>query len=82
MQLRFLVIDPGTDNDHCPAMQVDEMTGDLVFVGETVTDPNDLAQLQESSGISPNESGVRVPARMRKVILEALRELEDDPTVP
>lgn len=82
MRLRFLVVDPGTDGDHCPAMHVDEETGDIVLVGETVTGPSDLAQLRRSSGIRPNESRVRIPARMRKPIMEALRELEDDPTVP
>ncbi|MFF0577612.1 hypothetical protein ACFY19_11175 [Streptosporangium saharense] len=82
MRLRFLVIDPNTEGDHCPAMQVDEETGDLVFVGETIDDADDIAQLQASSGISPSESGVRIPRRMRKLILEKLRELEEDPTIP
>ncbi|MDP4501088.1 hypothetical protein [Nonomuraea turcica] len=82
MRLRFLVIDPNTEGDHCPAMQVDEETGDLAFVGETILDENDLAQLRASSGISPWESGVRIPRRMRRLILEKLRELEEkDPTV-
>ena len=63
-------------------MQVDEMTGDLVFVGATVTDSSDLEQLRQSSGVAPGESGVRIPARMRKLILEALRDIDEDPTVP
>ncbi|MGW4795361.1 hypothetical protein ACWEPC_23405 [Nonomuraea sp. NPDC004297] len=83
MRLRFLAIDPQTEGDHCPAMQVDEETGDLAFVGETITDGSDLAQLRATSGISPSESGVRIPRRMRRLILEKLRELEaEDPTVP
>ncbi|MEV4364852.1 hypothetical protein [Nonomuraea sp. NPDC049625] len=83
MRLHFLVIDPQTDGGHCPAMQLDEETGDLAFVGETITDPDDLAQLQASSGISSGESGVRIPRRMRRLVLEKLLELEaEDPTVP
>ncbi|MGW4965450.1 hypothetical protein ACWEPL_50215 [Nonomuraea sp. NPDC004186] len=83
MRRRFLVIDPQTEGGHCPAMQLDEETGDLAFAGETITDPDDLAQLQASSGISPGESGVRIPRRMRRLVLEKLLELEaEDPTVP
>jgi hypothetical protein len=82
MRLRFLVIDPDTGGDNCPALQVDEEPADLVFVGETITDPDDLAQLRESSGISENETAIRVPARMTKPILEALRGIVEDPTIP
>jgi hypothetical protein len=63
-------------------MQVDEVSGDLVFVGETITDSMTLAQLMSTSGISDMETAVRVPARMRKLILEALRDIDADPTVP
>ncbi|WP_052423365.1 hypothetical protein [Nonomuraea candida] len=82
MRLRFLVIDPTTGGDNCPAMQVDEETGDLVFVGETITDSRTLARLTSTSGISESETAVRVPVRMRKLIWEALRDIDDDPTVP
>jgi hypothetical protein len=33
MALRFVGIDPETDVQHCPAVFVDEDTGDLVFTG-------------------------------------------------
>ncbi|RJL23186.1 hypothetical protein D5H75_32935 [Bailinhaonella thermotolerans] len=82
MRLRFLVVDPNTQGDDCPAMQVNEETGDLAFVGETITDPDALTQLSASSGIKESETAILIPARMRKLILEALRELEDDPTIP
>jgi hypothetical protein len=51
---------------------VDYETGDLVFQGWTVTDPKMLADVAEHSPIADNESVVRLPARMRAIIQEAL----------
>jgi hypothetical protein len=70
--LRFLAIDPETDGDNCPALFLEEETGDLLFQGWTVTDPNTLAESGKHSPIADNESLVRLPARMRAIILEAL----------
>jgi hypothetical protein len=72
MALRFLAIDPETDTDHCPAVFVEEESGDLLFQGWTVTDPETLAEVDGHSRIADSESVVRVPARMRAIILEAL----------
>jgi hypothetical protein len=72
MGLKFIAIDPDTDTDHCPAVFVEEETGDLLFQGWTVTDAATLAEVGEYSRIADNESVVRVPARMRVIILEAL----------
>ena len=33
MALIFITIDPETDSDHCPAVFVEEETGDLLFQG-------------------------------------------------
>jgi hypothetical protein len=33
MALIFIAIDPETDSDHCPAVFVEEETGDLLFQG-------------------------------------------------
>ncbi|MER5651154.1 hypothetical protein [Streptosporangium sp. NPDC002524] len=74
MRLRFLTIDPDTNGDECPAAFVDEETGDLVFQGWAVTDPDDLAQVSQHSRIAENESVVRLPAHMRAAILEALND--------
>lgn len=38
MARRFIAIDPGTDTEHCPAVFIEEETGDLLFQGWTVTD--------------------------------------------
>jgi hypothetical protein len=72
MALIFVAIDPETDSDHCPAVFVDEETGDLLFQGWTVTDAEMLAEVSRHSPVADNESVVRLPARMRAIILEAL----------
>jgi hypothetical protein len=41
MALIFVAIDPNTNGDHCPAVFIEEETGDLLFQGWTVTDPAD-----------------------------------------
>ncbi len=72
MALKFLAIDPDTDTDHCPAVFVEEETGDLLFQGWTVTDQATLGEVDAHSQIADEESVVRIPARMRTIILEAL----------
>jgi hypothetical protein len=72
MALKFIAIDPNTDQDHCPAVFVEGETGDLLFQGWTVTSPATLAEVDGHSPIADNESVVRLPARMRDIILEAL----------
>ena len=49
MALIFITIDPETDSDHCPAVFVEEETGDLLFQGWTVTDPATLAEVSRCS---------------------------------
>ena len=72
MALRFLAIDPGTNGDNCPALFLEEETGDLLLQGWTVTDPVVLAESSTHSPLGETESLVRLPARMRAIILEAL----------
>jgi hypothetical protein len=72
MALTLITIDPETDSDHCPAVFVEEETGDLLFQGWTVTDSATLAEVSRRSPIADNESVVRLPARMQATILEAL----------
>jgi hypothetical protein len=74
MALIFIAIDPETDSDHCPAVFVEEETGDLLFQGWTVTDPATLTEVSRHSPVADNESVVRLPARMQATILEALNE--------
>jgi hypothetical protein len=72
MALRFLAIDPDTNGENCPALFLEEETGDLLFQGWTVTDPHVLADSGTHSPLADDESLVRLPARMRDTILEAL----------
>ena len=74
MALRFLAIDPDTNGDNCPALFLEEETGDLLFQGWTVTDPQTLDESGQHSPLADNESLVRLPARMRAIILEALND--------
>jgi hypothetical protein len=81
MGLRFIGIDPGSREDNCPAVFVDEDTADLIITGWTVTDPQTLAEVTSHSPIAAHESAVRLPSRMKKIILEAVRDSEG-PAVP
>jgi hypothetical protein len=76
MALRFIGIDPDTGGDHCPAVFVDEDTADLVITSSTVTDPPTLADVVSHSPIADHESTIRIPARMRHIVLEAVRGSE------
>lgn len=78
MDLRFVGIDPDTGDGHCPAVFVDKESGDLVFQGWAVTDLSDLAQASEYSPLCDDEGLVRLPARMRHIIMRALMEGRDD----
>ena len=72
MTLVFAGIDPDTGGDNCPAVFIDDETGDLIFQGWTVTDPKMLADVAKHSPIADDESVVRLPARMREIVQEAL----------
>jgi hypothetical protein len=72
MALRFIGIDPETGGDNCPAVFIDEETGDFLLQGWTVTDPDVLATIARRSPIADNESVVRLPARMRAILQEAV----------
>ena len=53
-------------------MFVDEETGDFLLQGWTVTDPDTLSDVARQSPIADNESVVRLPARMRPILVEAV----------
>jgi len=72
MALVFAGIDPDTGGDNCPAVFIDDESGDLIFQGWTITDPKMLADVAKHSPIADDESVVRLPARMRKIVQEAL----------
>jgi hypothetical protein len=72
MSLKFIGIDPETPGGGCPSVWVDEVTGDLVFQGAEVLDEGDRTLINERSPILPTERIVRIPARMRHIVREAL----------
>ena len=72
MALEFIGKDPESGADNCPAVFVDEETGDFLLQGWAVTDPDTLAQSGNHSPMADNESVVRLPARMRAILLEAV----------
>lgn len=73
MRLSFVGITPDTPVNECPAVYVDEDTGDFWFQGETVTDPAALAEVAGHSPIGANESIVKLPPIMASIIMEAIR---------
>lgn len=72
MTLRFVGIDPATNGGSCPSVWVDEETGDLFLQGWEVVDVATLSQIGAVSPIAANEKVVRLPARMRAIVQEAL----------
>jgi len=72
MRLSFVGITPDTPDSQCPAVFVDEATGEIWFQGETVTDPAELAEVARHSPIGASESVVKLPPVMRAIVMEAV----------
>ncbi|MFF7158113.1 hypothetical protein [Streptomyces sp. NPDC008139] len=70
MALRFIGIDPNTDEQNCPRVWVDEEAGEFVFQGWKAGD--DLEEQVRSTGPLPDHEGVvRIPVRMVHILREA-----------
>jgi hypothetical protein len=61
MALRFLAIDPDTNGENCPALFLEEETGDLLFQGWTVTDPVVLTESGTHSPLGETEGPCPAP---------------------
>jgi hypothetical protein len=72
MTVHFIGIDPDTDTGQCPAVFVDDESGDFLFQGDLITDAATLANVATHSPIATHEAVVRLPARMRTIIREAI----------
>lgn len=72
MRIRFVGIDPDTGGNNCPAVFVDEDTGDIWFQGDAVTDPAALAEVGKHSPLGETEAVVKLPPRMASIIREAI----------
>ncbi|MCD0453442.1 hypothetical protein LO762_30300 [Actinocorallia sp. API 0066] len=77
MPIVFLCIDPNTNGGNCPALFIDRESGDLLFQGDEETDAATRAATARHSPMGERETMVRIPARMRKLILEALSAAEN-----
>jgi hypothetical protein len=72
MQLNFVGITPDTPDNGCPAVYVDEETGDIWFQGEAVIDAAALAEVAHHSPVGPGEAVVKLPPVMTSFIVEAV----------
>ncbi|UNS98335.1 hypothetical protein MMF93_19165 [Streptomyces tubbatahanensis] len=80
MTLRFVGIDPDTDEDHCPTIWVDGDCGEMVIQGwkagtelRTACESNTPAR----GPIPGSEEVVRIPARMVPVLRKACDAIEN-----
>ncbi|MFD0901488.1 hypothetical protein [Actinomadura sediminis] len=76
--LEFYGKDDTSKNQGSPAVFVDRATGELLFQGWTETDAAVLDEISSYSRTASNESSVRMPARMKPVILRALEALDGE----
>jgi Family of unknown function (DUF6879) len=74
----FVGQDPGSGDEHCPAVFIDPNTGDFYFQGRIIKDPVVLAMIAEHGAIASDEAVVWLPARMRQIILDALNGFEGE----
>lgn len=72
MRLSFVGITPSTPDNQCPAVFIDEDTGDVWFQGEQITDPRALDEVASHSPIGAQEAVVKLPPVMKAIILEAI----------
>jgi len=72
MTLRFIAKDPTSNPGRCPAVFVDNTTGDLILQGWTVTDRATLGSAAADNPRADDETLIRLPARMRDVVRQAI----------
>ena len=61
MALQLRLLGTTSDEGKCPTLYEDLTSGDIVVQGYTVTDPEDVAQLQN---VLDGESFVRIPREL------------------
>ncbi|AEM87434.1 hypothetical protein [Streptomyces violaceusniger] len=75
MALRFIGIDPDTDEKNCPRVWVDDEKKELVFQGWKAGE--ELEDEVRSTGPLPDyEAVVRIPVRMVHILREACDAIE------
>ncbi|MEN8649230.1 hypothetical protein ABCR94_00910 [Streptomyces sp. 21So2-11] len=79
MTVRFVGIDPDTDEDHCPTVWVDTQTQELLFQGwkpDTATVTVCESTSPGRGSVPESEAIVRIPAQMVPMIREACDAVE------
>jgi hypothetical protein len=74
--VEFIGGDANSNANECPAVFVDPQTGDFLFRGKTITDPDVITEMNGHIGRADDESDVWLPARMAPIIREALEGYE------
>ncbi len=75
MALRFIGIDPNTDEKNCPRVWVDDEKNEFVVQGWKADE--ELQDEVRSTGPLPDhEAVVRIPARMARILREACDAIE------
>jgi hypothetical protein len=77
MSLRFIGKDPNSPDGDSPTVWVDDETKDLVVQGWKI-DRETEEQCLADGNIPENEAVVRIPARLARVLREALDVAERD----
>ncbi|GHE00240.1 hypothetical protein GCM10010339_14620 [Streptomyces alanosinicus] len=79
MDIRFVGIDPDTDEDGCPTVWVDAETADLLiqsYEADAETSSICDALSPARAPIPPGETVIRIPRRMIPIIRKACDELD------
>lgn len=79
MTIEFVGIDPETDEDGCPTVWVDKAAQDLLIQSYEADDDTTRtcdALSPARAPIPPDETVIRIPARMIPIIRKALDELD------
>ncbi|MEU6324804.1 hypothetical protein [Streptomyces sp. NPDC047009] len=79
MSLRFVGIDPDTDEDGCPTVWVDDSTEDLLIQGYQADEETTVTCDRLSPARAPIPAGetvIRIPKRMIPIIRKACDELD------
>jgi hypothetical protein len=69
--LDFVGMNPDSPHGNCPAVHRDRETGDGLFVGKIVSDPEVLAEVAAHGDIDVDEGVFRMPAAMWPIIAKA-----------
>lgn len=75
MALRFIGIDPDTDEENCPRVWIDDEAGEFVIQGWKAGEELET-EVRETGPLPEYEAVVRIPARMVRIMREACDAVE------